>query len=497
MAPGPQRARPASLAASVYMGRVRDAIGERASGTSMTATSNPATCARFVGGFVAAGGEGRGQLLPADVLHVRLAGRQPLDPVGVYFEADDVESRPRPPAWPPEAHVPLADDYQSLVGGTATTCLRRFCPKPADSSRGTLDGRPVRRPGGHPVGFGLWEVRLSCLGPLRHPHQPLDRCTAGYEPGRHHDGGRRPAVRPSAHRIRPGNGDGDQALDRGVLSLHHLLQGCPQFLCQLLARSAPHYLDLDVHTHLRTGQSDHPFRQIDDADWLAHLQHEDFAPLGEERRLENQLYRLFDAHKEPGHSGVGYLHRAATLDLTGEGRNHAPPASQDVAEPHGTVGGRRWSMGQEDLLGEPFGRAHHTRWPDRFVCGDQHKPTYSDRFCCFDHVETSQHVRPGRLYRVVFQYRYVLVRRGMQHDFGLVLFEGLEHSLPVRDVDQCLMDRPGDGGCRVVDVSLVMVKEHKDGGIKAGDLAADLRPDGTTCSSDEHPVTLERPAHAL
>ncbi len=61
---------------------------------------------------------------------------------------------------------------------------------------------------------------------------------------------------------------------------------CPQSFLELLAGPAANDFDLDIYAYLGPGQSDHPFGQIDDPNRLAHLQHEDLATLGHERRLE-------------------------------------------------------------------------------------------------------------------------------------------------------------------------------------------------------------------
>ena len=53
---------------------------------------------------------------------------------------------------------------------------------------------------------------------------------------------------------------------------------------------------------------------------------------------------------------------------------------------------------------------------------------------------------------------------------------------------------PSSDGRGVVEVGLVVVEEDEQGGIEPGDLAADLRTDGTSGPGDQHPVALERPA---
>ncbi len=120
----------------------------------------------------------------------------------------------------------------------------------------------------------------------------------------------------------------------------HLLVGGAQHLVELLPGPHADDLDGDVDPDLVAGQPDHPLGQVEDADGLAHLQHEDLAaPVGQHRRLEHQLHRLLDAHEEPGHPGVGDRDRAAAGDLAGERGDHAAPAAEHVAEADRAVGG--------------------------------------------------------------------------------------------------------------------------------------------------------------
>ena len=128
-------------------------------------------------------------------------------------------------------------------------------------------------------------------------------------------------------------GDGDQPGDGGVLGRQDLLLRLSQVLPQLFTWSDAHDFDRDVHIDPGTRQLDHPSGEIDDGDRLAHVEHEDVPALREQRRLEYQLHRLFDAHEEPGHPGVGHRHRPTGQDLTGERGDDAAPATEDVPEP--------------------------------------------------------------------------------------------------------------------------------------------------------------------
>ena len=79
----------------------------------------------------------------------------------------------------------------------------------------------------------------------------------------------------------------------------------------------------------------------------------------------------------------------------------------------------------------------------------------------------------------------------MEHDIGSVPLEYLKERLAVVDVDEGLATGTLEDGHGVVKVGLVVVEEDELGGTEAGDLAADLRADGTTGTGDQHPVRLE------
>jgi hypothetical protein len=79
----------------------------------------------------------------------------------------------------------------------------------------------------------------------------------------------------------------------------------------------------------------------------------------------------------------------------------------------------------------------------------------------------------------------------MEHDIGSVPLEYLKERLAVVDVDEGLATRTLQDGHGVMKVGLVVVEQDELGGTEAGDLAADLRTDGTTSAGDQHPVGLE------
>ncbi len=153
-------------------------------------------------------------------------------------------------------------------------------------------------------------------------------------------GGRVPELVQAGEELVRRSGDGDQPMDVGVVGGQDLLVRGPELLVELLARPDPGDLDGDVDAHLVARQPDHPLGQVEDADRLAHLQHEDLAAaVGEHRRLQHQLDGLLHAHEEAGHAGSVTVTGPPVGDLAGEGRDHAAPAAEHVAEADGAVGG--------------------------------------------------------------------------------------------------------------------------------------------------------------
>ena len=79
----------------------------------------------------------------------------------------------------------------------------------------------------------------------------------------------------------------------------------------------------------------------------------------------------------------------------------------------------------------------------------------------------------------------------VEHDIGSVPLEHFEERFTVVDVDEGLVTGTVEHGRGVVKMGLVVVEEDELGGSESGDLAADLRTNGTSGSGDQHPVGLE------
>ena len=83
-----------------------------------------------------------------------------------------------------------------------------------------------------------------------------------------------------------------------------------EFLEQFLSRPQPGVDDLDVLARLLAGEPDQLFGEIGDLDGLAHVQHVDFTPAAQHRRLHNQLAGLRDRHEIARNLGVRHRDRA-------------------------------------------------------------------------------------------------------------------------------------------------------------------------------------------
>ena len=125
-----------------------------------------------------------------------------------------------------------------------------------------------------------------------------------------------------------------QAADRRVAGRLDGLGLVVELLVQALAGTGADDLDLDVLARPQSREADHLPRELDDADGLAHLEHEDLAVVGHRAGLEHEAHGFGDRHEVTRHLGVGHGDRTALDDLTEERRDDAAAAAEHVAEPH-------------------------------------------------------------------------------------------------------------------------------------------------------------------
>lgn len=98
---------------------------------------------------------------------------------------------------------------------------------------------------------------------------------------------------------------------------------------------------------------------------------EDLAAPGELLGIDDEAYRLLDAHDETGHLRIGEGDRAAFLDLLVKDGDHGAARTQDVAEAGGgedrPLVAKIAVGGGHELFAHELGGAHHIGGIDRLV----------------------------------------------------------------------------------------------------------------------------------
>ncbi len=118
--------------------------------------------------------------------------------------------------------------------------------------------------------------------------------------------------------------------------------------------------------------------KLDDANGLAHLEHEHLAAcLAQRPGPDHQLDRLGDRHEVARHARIGDGHGPAGRDLAAEDRDHRTGRAR--ARCRSARSRRRCSdnapaAASTRPLRERLGRAHHGRRVDGLVGGDEHEP---------------------------------------------------------------------------------------------------------------------------
>ena len=143
-----------------------------------------------------------------------------------------------------------------------------------------------------------------------------------------------------------------------MLRFLDLLIGLTQVLSELLAWSDSDDLDGNVDVDLTTRQLDHPTGEVDDGNGLSHLQHEDVSAFRQQRSLQHELNRFFDAHEKSSHPRIGDSDGPPRLNLASERGDDAAPAPEDVAEPDSAVEATLWRPIQQHLFCRSLGGAH-------------------------------------------------------------------------------------------------------------------------------------------
>src|SRR5215210_840809 len=95
---------------------------------------------------------------------------------------------------------------------------------------------------------------------------------------------------------------------------------------ELLARTHPGELDVDVMPHLQSRQLDQVARQVYYLQRLTHVEHEHFAPTAQRHGLQHQLHRFRYGHEVAYHIGVSDGDGPTCGYLLAEGEHHTATA---------------------------------------------------------------------------------------------------------------------------------------------------------------------------
>ena len=277
-----------------------------------------------------------------------------------------------------------------------------------------------------------------------------------------------------------------------ALLIHELL------LVELLAWTQARVLNLDVHIGLVAGELDELACHVVDLHGFAHVEHEDLAALCVARCLQHQAHSFGDGHEEARDARVGHGYGSACGNLAAEQRHHRTVAAQYVAEAHSHVLGiaRRISFGPalhhlDDHLAQTLGRPHHIGGIHGFIGGDEYEALGAELHGRLGDLERAHHVVLHGFVGAVLHQGHVLVRRRMEHDLGAVRVEDAAHAPGVAHAaDKHLQVELGilplELLLDLVGVVLVDVEDDELLGPEAGDLAAELRADGSAAARYEH-----------
>ncbi len=197
----------------------------------------------------------------------------------------------------------------------------------------------------------------------------------------------------------------------------------PKPLLELLSWPQPRKDDRDL-AQAEAGQLDQVLGQIDDADRLAHVQHEELAAQRHTARFDHEVHGFGNRHEVARDIRMRDAHRSTLFDLMLEGRNHASAASEHVAEANDhELPTRRCGGGPNDGLRQTLGRTHHARRRHGLVRGHEHQPLRPGLSRDAHDIPGAHDVVRDGLLRVVLHERQVLVRGRVEHDRWLDLLE--------------------------------------------------------------------------
>src|SRR6266511_3351827 len=238
------------------------------------------------------------------------------------------------------------------------------------------------------------------------------------------------------HRVQSIEGIGGQGLNlhmgyQWVMAAYVFLVGAQPALVQLLPRSEPRVHDVDR----ARGILDEALRELGDTHGVTHVEDEGLPRLTNGAGLDGQLDRLLDAHEEPGDLWMGDRDRVSRIDLRPEGIEYRAAAAEHIPEPHTEI---RLGRAYGCVSGEPFADSlrvtQHVDRIGRLVGRDGDEPIDTAGHRGFEYIVSAVQVGLDCLTRVQLEQRYVLERRGVKDDLGLMAFEDLEDSLTLTQI---------------------------------------------------------------
>ena len=237
---------------------------------------------------------------------------------------------------------------------------------------------------------------------------------------------------------------------------------------------------------------------------LAHVQDHDLPALGHGGGLEDEAYGLGDGHEVPDDILVGHRYRYAGLDLVHEEREHAPAASDDIAEADTDHLGHVVGKHARDLLDHALGGAHDVGWVHRLVGGDDHHPLHLVVHRTLEHVVGTADVGRDGFLGVELLKRYMLVGSGMEDQLRLELLINLVDLLHVLDVADNRDDQVApfllvvvEPQREVMQLRLVDVQQDQLHRVVVQQLAADFAADASAGAGYQHPLALHHPGDRL
>lgn len=295
-------------------------------------------------------------------------------------------------------------------------------------------------------------------------------------------------------------GLGDEAEDLGMARFRQLLFVMREFFEEFLAWAEAGELDLDVFASPVAGKFDHLGGEVDDLDGFTHVQDEDLAALTQRARLQDQTHCLGNRHEVPGDVGVRYRDGTARGDLLLERRHHGSGRTEDVAEAdrHETgMAGVRCLERLQEYLGHALARSHYAGGIDGLVRRDEHEPPDAAFVRQTREVGGAHGIVPDGLARLAFHHRNMLVGRGMEEGIRPMPLEDGPDTHGIADVGHQGYD---DSSAAALDQLLLDLEDldlgtfdQEEGPRRLGqDLAAELAPDGATCSGDGHDLIADQ-----